>query len=87
MSAAMQSNQKHISIIGRCLVAIGGIALLAASYVGYAAGRAIGGYYFQDPGSVVPSVELLALAGVAVYFLLVGATGRWGLLRRLRKSR
>jgi uncharacterized membrane protein len=87
MSAATQSNHKRISFIGRCLVAIVGIALLAASYVGYAAGRAIGGYYFQNPGSVVPSVELLALAGVAVYFLLVGATGRWVLLRRLRKSR
>jgi hypothetical protein len=87
MSAATQSNHKHMSLIGRCLAAIVGIALLAASYVGYATGRAIGGYYFHNPGSVVPSVELLALAGVAVYFLLVGATGRWGLLSRSRKSR
>ena len=65
----------------RLLVGVLGFVLLACEYAGFVADKLVRGYYFKDFHTHIPGAVDIATFVLALYLLLVAATGRWLLVR------
>jgi hypothetical protein len=65
----------------RLLIGLIAFVLLAGEYAGFVADKLVRGYYFKDFRAHVPGVVEIAILVLAVYLLLVAATGRWLIVR------
>ena len=65
----------------RLLIGLLGLVLLACEYVGFVTDKLVRGYYFKDLHTHIPGVVDIAIFVLALYLLLVAATGRWLLVR------
>jgi len=57
------------------------LLLVASEYVGFAADGLVRGYYFKDFHTRVPGAADVVILALALYLLLVAATGRWLIVR------
>jgi len=58
-----------------------GLLLVATEYIGFLADKLVRGYYFKDFQLRLPGVMNSITLALALYLLLVAATGRWLLVR------
>jgi len=65
----------------RFLIGVAALLLVASEYVGFAADELVRGYYFKDFHTRVPGAADIAISALALYLLLVAATGRWLIAR------
>ena len=65
----------------RLLIGLVAFLLLAGEYVGFVADKSVRGYYFQDFHTRIPGTVDIAIFLLALYLLLVAASGRWLIVR------
>jgi len=77
-TTSAQSPERRISPLWRLCLGAAATAALAFIFEAHQLVQAINGYYFNKPASLLTAVDML-LTLVAVYLLLVAASGRWRL--------
>jgi len=65
----------------RLFVGLLAFLILSSECAGFLADKLVRGYYFKDFHAHIPGVVDIAIFVVALYLLLVAATGRWLIVR------
>jgi len=65
----------------RLLIGLVAFLLLASEYTAFVADKLVRGYYFKDFHTRILSAVDIAISVLALYLLLVAATGRWLIVR------
>jgi hypothetical protein len=61
----------------RFLIGLVALLLFASQYAGSVADKLVRGYYFKDFLTPIPGAADIAVLVLALYLLLVAASGRW----------